>query len=136
MWKVKFVYVLNYLKTLKTVHKSNPRTHSPQQGKPCWRQLPFSKSLVPYGCKDNCSSFTFVYQIGSFQNKTEKVNTTIEFCILEFQLKPTILTFWTKFHLTGCFQSKAEKINITIEFCMFELVELPNFSLHWRFRFL
>ena len=33
MWKKKFVYVLNYLKTLKAVHKNNPRTHSPQQNK-------------------------------------------------------------------------------------------------------
>ena len=33
MWKKKFVYVLNYLKTFKAVHKNNPRTHSPQQNK-------------------------------------------------------------------------------------------------------
>ena len=31
MWKKKFVYVLNYLKTFKAVHKSNPRAHSLQQ---------------------------------------------------------------------------------------------------------
>ena len=30
MWKKKFAYVLNYLKTFKAV-KNNPRTHSPQQ---------------------------------------------------------------------------------------------------------
>ena len=30
MWKKKFVYVLNYLKTFKAVRKNNPRTHSPQ----------------------------------------------------------------------------------------------------------
>ena len=33
MWKKKFVYILNYLKTFKVVHKNNPRTHSPQQNK-------------------------------------------------------------------------------------------------------
>ena len=33
MWNKKFVYVLNYLKTFKAVHKNNPRTHSPQQNK-------------------------------------------------------------------------------------------------------
>ena len=31
MWKKKFFYVLNYLKTSKTVHKDNPWTHSPQK---------------------------------------------------------------------------------------------------------
>ena len=33
MWKEKFVYVLNYLKTFKAVHKNIPRTHSFQQNK-------------------------------------------------------------------------------------------------------
>ena len=33
MWKKKFVYVLNYSKTFKAVHKNNPRRHSPQQNK-------------------------------------------------------------------------------------------------------
>ena len=27
MWNKKFVYVLNYLKVFKAVHKNNPRTH-------------------------------------------------------------------------------------------------------------
>ena len=31
MWKKKFVYVLNYLKTFKAMHKNNPRTQSPQE---------------------------------------------------------------------------------------------------------
>ena len=33
MWKKKFVYVLNYLKTFKAVHKNNPQTHPPHQNK-------------------------------------------------------------------------------------------------------
>ena len=33
MWKKKFVFILNYIKTFKTVHKNNPRMHSPQQNK-------------------------------------------------------------------------------------------------------
>ena len=40
----------------------------------------------------------------------------------KFQLKLTILIFWTKFAKKGYFQSKAEKLNIPIEFCIFELV--------------
>ena len=46
----------------------------------------------------------------------------------KFQLKLTILIFWTKFAKKGYFQSKAEKLNIPIEFCIFELVQEPNFS--------
>ena len=33
MWKKKFFYVLNYLKTFKAVSKNNPRVHSLQQNK-------------------------------------------------------------------------------------------------------
>ena len=33
MWKKKFVYVLSYLRAFEAVHKSKPRTHSPQQNK-------------------------------------------------------------------------------------------------------
>ena len=36
MWNKKFVYVLNYLKTFKAVHKNNPRTHSPQENEIDW----------------------------------------------------------------------------------------------------
>ena len=53
----------------------------------------------------------------------------------EFQLKLTILIFWTKFAQKGCFCSKTEKVNTTIDFCIFELVYLPNFSLNWQFWF-
>ena len=64
------------------------------------------------------------------------MNTIIEFCIFEltlstdFQLKLTILIFWTKFFQKDYFQSKAEKVNSTIE-----LVKVPNFSLKWQFWF-
>ena len=33
MWNKKFAYVLNYLKSLKAVHKNNPWTHSLHQNK-------------------------------------------------------------------------------------------------------
>ena len=53
----------------------------------------------------------------------------------KFQLKVTILMFWTKFGQKGYFYSKTKKMNITIEFCMFELLLVPNFSLKWHFWF-
>ena len=40
----------------------------------------------------------------------------------KFQLKLTILTFWTNIVQKGYFQSKTENVNITIEFRIFELV--------------
>ena len=47
MWKKKFVYVLNYLKTFKTVHKDNPWTHSPQKiEKAVLMTAAYSKSLL------------------------------------------------------------------------------------------
>ena len=39
-----------------------------------------------------------------------------------FDLKPTILIFWTKFVRNKYFRSKTKKVNITIEFYIFELV--------------
>ena len=33
MWKKKFVFIFNNLKTFKAVHKNHPRTHAPQQHK-------------------------------------------------------------------------------------------------------
>ena len=53
----------------------------------------------------------------------------------KFQLKLTILIFWTKFAQKACFRSKTEKMNITIELCIFELVQVTNFSLSWQFWF-
>ena len=53
---------------------------------------------------------------------------TIEFCKLKislstkFQLKITILLFWTKFAQKQHVWSNAEKMSITIEFCIFQLV--------------
>ena len=40
----------------------------------------------------------------------------------KFQLKLTILIFWTKFAQKGFFRSKAEEVKVTIEFYMFEIV--------------
>ena len=53
-------------------------------------------------------------------SKTEKMNTTIEFCIFEivlgtkFQLNLTIMIFWTKLTPKKYFQSKNEKMKIAI----------------------
>ena len=52
---------------------------------------------------------------------------------IKFQLKLTILIFWTKFALKGCFRSKTEKVNTIIELWLLELVQVPNFSLNWQF---
>ena len=63
-----------------------------------------------------------------FRSKTEKVTTTIEFCIFKFslgttfQLKVTILICLTKFPDKEYFRSKLEKVNTTIEFYVFELL--------------
>ena len=105
-----------------------------------------------------------------FWSKKQKVNTAIEFCIIElvyvssfilnckywqfgqklpkrtfpveneksqkhhwiqhirislginFHLKLTISTFWTKSAQKGHFWSKSKKVNTAIEFCIFELV--------------
>ena len=46
----------------------------------------------------------------------------------KFQVKLTILIFWTKFEQKEYIQSKTEKVNITIEFSIFELVYVPNFT--------
>ena len=40
----------------------------------------------------------------------------------EFQLKLTVLIFWTRFAPKMFFRSKTEKLNTTIEFYVFELV--------------
>ena len=54
--------------------------------------------------------------------KTEKVNTTIGFCIFKLffgtkiEHKLRVLTFWSKSAQKGYFWSKMEKVNITIEF--------------------
>ena len=48
----------------------------------------------------------------------------------KFQLKMTILTFWTKFAQKWYSQPKTEKVNATIKLCIFELVKVPNSSLN------
>ena len=53
-----------------------------------------------------------------------------------FQLRLTIVIFWTKFAKNGSyFQSKTDKIDTTIEFCIFELAFVSNFTLN-NFEFL
>ena len=53
----------------------------------------------------------------------------------KFQLKLTILSFWTKYTQKRYFRSKAKEVSISIEFCISELGQVPNFSLNWRFWF-
>ena len=43
-----------------------------------------------------------------------------------FQLKLTILIFWTKFAQKGEFWSETKKVNIIIEFRIFKLEYVPN----------
>ena len=71
MWNEKFVYVLNYLKIFKAGDKNNQRTHSPHQKKPYWRQLPISKSLLPYGRRDN-NRLSLLTKKGVFSLKQKK----------------------------------------------------------------
>ena len=51
----------------------------------------------------------------------------------KFQLKVTILLFWTKFAQKVHFLCKTEKV--TTDFCIFALVLVPNFPLNWQFWF-
>ena len=53
----------------------------------------------------------------------------------KFQLKLTILMFWTKFAEKGCFPSKNKKLNTTIDFWIFELVLVLNISWNGQFWF-
>ena len=53
----------------------------------------------------------------------------------KFQLKLTILNFWTKFAQKGYFRSKMEEVNMTTEFFIFKVVSVLNFSLNWQFWF-
>ena len=61
----------------KKIHR---RTHRSKIKKPRWRQLPTSKSLLSYGRRDSKKE--------CFWYKTEKLNTTIEFCIFELVFIP------------------------------------------------
>ena len=45
-----------------------------------------------------------------------------------FQLKLTVLIFWTKSAQKVYSRSKAKKVNNTIEFCISELLLVPGFS--------
>ena len=54
MWNKKFAYVLNYLKSLKAVHKNNPWTHSLHQNKKAvLATAVYFKSLLLYGRRDS-----------------------------------------------------------------------------------
>ena len=94
-WKVclRFKLLKTFLRQcIKAIHGG---THHNEIKKLCWRQLPISKSLPRKGHRDNdCSSFIFVYQKECFQYKTEKVNITIEFCIIELVYVPNFTFNW------------------------------------------
>ena len=73
MWK-KFVYVLDYLESFKTVHKNNPQTGSPQENK-----------KVMLATAAYFKVFTVVWSQRHWKRvyKTKKMNTNIEFCIFK-----------------------------------------------------
>ena len=54
----------------------------------------------------------------------------------KFQLKLTILFFWTKFYQKGYLLSKTEEVNTTIELCIIKIVKVLTISLNWQFWFL
>ena len=75
-----------------------------------------------------------------FQSKTDKIDTTIEFCIFELVFVSNLTLnkqFWifTKFAQERYLWSKTEKLNNIIEFRLFKLDLVPNFSLNGQFWF-
>ena len=82
MWNKK---ILNYSNIFKAVYNNNPRTYSPQQNKQAvlttaaYSTAAYFKVSTPL--RSQRQKPRFVYQC--FWYKTEKMNTTIEFCIFE-----------------------------------------------------
>ena len=74
-------------------------------------------------------------------SKSEKVNITIEFYILDLVYAPNFTLnkqFWNlepNLPKKGISCQQMEKLNITIELCIFTLVLVPTFSLKWQFWF-
>ena len=63
--------------------------------------------------------------ISSLKQKSEHLHWILHIQISQttkFQLKNTILIFWTKFAQKQCYQLKTEKVSITNECCIFKLV--------------
>ena len=123
--------------------KNNPWTHSPQRNKSTVLMTAayFKVSTAVRSHRDNNrASFTFVYQKGCFQYKTEKVNTTIEFRIFKLVYVLNFSLNWL-FWFFGpnlpkkCFRSETEKVNTATEFCIFELIYVLNFSINWHLIF-
>ena len=103
MWKKKFVYVLNYLKTFKAVHKNNPQTHPPHQNKKnciddsCIFQSLYSPKVAGTIIALRLPSFTKNCVSGIKQKKwTPPLNSAYIHISLgtKFQLKLTILFFY------------------------------------------
>ena len=71
-----------------------------------------------------------------FRSKTEKINTTIEFCIFELVQVPNFSLIWEiwffgdKLPKKGYFYLKTGNMNITIELCKFKLAKVLNFWLY------
>ena len=135
MWKKKW-----------TVHKNNPRMYSLQQNKKAvltttayfsvysrkvaWTiialRLPLFTRNGVSGIKQKsdfldeiCPKRVFSVQ----SRKSEQHHWILHIRIslgTKFQLKVTILIFWTKFSRKVCFRSKTGRVNTTIEFCIFE----------------
>ena len=53
----------------------------------------------------------------------------------KFQLKLTILIFWTKFTHGVFLEKKTEKVNINTEIWISKLIWISNYSLNWQFCF-
>ena len=82
----------------------------------------------------------FAHKGSYFQSKTDKIDTTIEFCIFElvivsnFTLKKQLGVFGQNLSKKDiCL--KTEKVNVIIEFCIFKLVLEPNFTMNWQLWF-
>ena len=108
------------------VPKNNPGAHSPNPGAhdSCLFQSLYSRKVAETIIALRLTSFT---KKGICIIKQKKWTTPLNSAYwislgIKFQLKPTILVFWTKFAQKGCFLSIAEKVNSSIEFAIFELV--------------
>ena len=57
-------------------------------------------------------------QINEYHHLTLHTRISLD---IKFQLKLTVLSFWTKSAQNKCFREKSRKVNISIELCLFKL---------------
>ena len=131
-WKVLNVYISNKLQF--------ERKLGWQPGKPIWELLVWDLSSFEWNKKSHwlCVSVSTLSRDFDLldhicpkrvllveNRKSEHHHWILHIWIslnTKFQVKLTVLIFWTKFGLKGYFQSKMEEVNITTEFWIFELV--------------